>query len=119
MSFGIVSLVLVLLSGGVYVGGTAFTGFGGFAGLPITVIGLVLGILAWIWGGSDLTRMTMGVMDHTGRGNTQAGYICGIIGTILNAFALIGGCIAAIMGVMAVGAIGCAFAGNCKLPGNT
>src|SRR5262249_13511221 len=70
LAFGIISVVLVFLSSGL-------------------VIGLVLGILAWIWGSSDLKRMDAGYMDPSGRGNTQAGYICGIIGTILNILVLV------------------------------
>src|SRR5262249_45905997 len=74
MAFGIVSIVLVLLSGGL-------------------VVGLVLGILAWMWGASDLKRMDDGYMDPSGRGNTHAGYVCGIIGTMLNIVALVVGLI--------------------------
>jgi hypothetical protein len=42
-----------------------------------------LGIAAWIMGSGDLKEMDAGTMDPSGRGNTQAGKICGIIGTIL------------------------------------
>ena len=49
----------------------------------IPAIGLFLGIPAWIMGRKDLTKMDSGAMDPSGRGNTQAGYVCGIIGTIL------------------------------------
>lgn len=107
MAFGIISLVLVFLSGGVYVGGTAVSIFGGAFGLPVTIIGLVLGILAWVWGGSDLTRMTMGLMDPSGRGMTQAGYICGIIGTIINILATVMGCVALVAALMGLGAVAC------------
>ena len=41
------------------------------------------GILAWIWGGADLKEMKSGRMDPSGQGITQAGYIMGIIGTVL------------------------------------
>ncbi len=34
-------------------------------------------------GSGDLKQMDAGTMDPSGRGNTQAGKICGIIGTIL------------------------------------
>jgi hypothetical protein len=96
MAFGIIAAVMVLLSGGVYVGG-AVAGPVAFGGLPVTIIGLVLGILAWIWGGRDLALMKAGIMDPAGHGMTTAGYICGIIGAILNAIGLILGCVAAVL----------------------
>ncbi len=121
MAFGIISLVLVLLSGGVYVCGLA-AGPVALGGIPVTIIGLVLGILAWKWGSLDLKRMKAGSMDPSGQGMTQAGYICGIIGTILHALGLVAGCIAAIMFLI----IGAAFlsccmfsAANAPPPGQT
>jgi hypothetical protein len=55
--------------------------------LVFGILGLLvcgpLGIAAWIMGGNDLKEMDAGTMDPTGRGNTQAGKICGIIATIL------------------------------------
>jgi predicted Zn finger-like uncharacterized protein len=47
-------------------------------------IGLILGLISWIMGQSDLRKMKRGVMDTNGQGMTQAGWICGIIGVILN-----------------------------------
>lgn len=41
------------------------------------------GILAWIFGASDLKQMKAGTMDREGEGLTKAGYICGIIGTCM------------------------------------
>ncbi len=59
-------------------------------GTLILVLGILsllvcspLGIVAWILGGNDLKEMDAGTMDPAGRGTTQAGKICGIIGTIL------------------------------------
>jgi hypothetical protein len=46
-------------------------------------ISLVLGLIAWVMGGSDLRKMKAGEMDPEGRGNTQAGYVCGIIATVI------------------------------------
>lgn len=46
-------------------------------------IGVPLGIAAWIMGHRDLRKMADNVMDPYGKGTTQAGWICGIIGTIL------------------------------------
>ena len=72
LGFGIASLVLLFV---------------------LAPAGLVFGILAWMWGGADLVRIKGGYMDPSGQGMTQAGYICGIIGTILNAITVIVGCI--------------------------
>ena len=59
-------------------------------GTLILVLGILslvvcspLGIVAWILGSNDLREMDSGAMDPAGRGTTQAGKICGIIGTIL------------------------------------
>ncbi|HEU0039536.1 MAG TPA: hypothetical protein VFR76_09695 [Verrucomicrobiae bacterium] len=52
------------------------------------ILGLVgicwpLGIVAWVMGNGDLKEMDAGAMDPSGRSMTNAGRICGIIGTIL------------------------------------
>jgi len=44
-------------------------------------IGLIVGIIAWSMGQRDLKKMRTNVMDPQGLGSTQAGWICGIIGT--------------------------------------
>lgn len=55
--------------------------------LILGILGLVVctpvAIVAWLLGSADLKEMDAGTMDPSGRGNTQAGRICGIIGTIL------------------------------------
>ena len=55
--------------------------------LVFGILGLVLcvifGIIAWVMGSSDLREMDAGRMDPSGRGMTQAGKICGMIGVIL------------------------------------
>jgi hypothetical protein len=55
--------------------------------LTLGIIGLVCcascGIIAWVMGSGDLKKMSDGSMDPSGRGLTQAGYILGIVGTIL------------------------------------
>ncbi|HKW31033.1 MAG TPA: hypothetical protein VJT54_17045 [Verrucomicrobiae bacterium] len=65
--------------------------------LVFGILGLVvcapLAIAAWIMGSGDLKQMDAGTMDPSGRGNTQAGKICGIIGTIL---LIIGICVGAL-----------------------
>jgi hypothetical protein len=48
-------------------------------------------------GQRDLAKMRTSLMDPRGRGTTQGGWICGIIGTILSTLALlVGGGMAAI-----------------------
>lgn len=65
-------------------------------GTTILVLGLLgllvcglLGPFAWSMGSSDLKKMSAGRMDPSGRGETQAGYICGIVATILMGIGLI------------------------------
>ena len=48
-----------------------------------TGVGLILGLVAWILGNSDLREMQAGRMDREGEGMTQGGRICGMIATIL------------------------------------
>ncbi len=50
-------------------------------------VGAILGLAAWIMGQRDLRKIRKGDMDPAGEGTTQAGWICGIIGTVLNGLA--------------------------------
>ena len=43
------------------------------------------GIAAWIIGNDDLKQIDAGMMDPAGRGITNAGKICGMVGVILTA----------------------------------
>src|SRR4051812_44771126 len=59
-------------------------------GSLILVLGLIsmmgmppLGIFAWVMGSNDLHKIRSGIMDPSGESITQAGYICGIIGSVL------------------------------------
>ncbi|HWV99510.1 MAG TPA: hypothetical protein VNZ64_07420 [Candidatus Acidoferrum sp.] len=52
-------------------------------GILSLVICAPLGIVAWVMGTGDLKQMDSGAMDPSGRSLTNAGRICGIIGTIL------------------------------------
>lgn len=70
-----------------------------------SLIGLAMGIMAWIMGSADLKKMAVGSIDPAGRGGTKGGMICGIVGTALNAIALLLSCI----GIIAVLALGAAF----------
>jgi hypothetical protein len=53
-------------------------------------VGAVLGLVAWVMGQSDLRKFRRGDMDPAGQGLTQAGWICGIIGTVLNLLITLG-----------------------------
>ena len=44
------------------------------------------GIAAWVMGNNDIKQIEAGTMDPTGKGMTNAGKICGIIGTVLGIF---------------------------------
>ncbi|MBY0523820.1 MAG: hypothetical protein K2R98_10505 [Gemmataceae bacterium] len=55
----------------------------GILSILLPVIGPIMGICAWIMGSRDLAKMRNGQMDARGTGSTQAGMICGIIGTFL------------------------------------
>ena len=61
--------------------------------LVLGILSLVIchpvGIAAWVMGSSDLKEMDAGRMDPTGRGLTQAGKVCGIVGTMIMAAALL------------------------------
>lgn len=59
-------------------------------GVTILVLGILslvicslLGPVAWSMGNSELARIDAGVVDPSGRGNANAGRICGIIATVL------------------------------------
>lgn len=53
----------------------------GFLMVPICAL---MGLAAWIIGQIDLGKMKRGQMDDRNRGLTQAGWICGILGVVLN-----------------------------------
>jgi hypothetical protein len=75
------NLILVL-------GILSLVALGGFAVMPVlfNLIGVVLGVVAWVMGNRDLGRIMRGDIDPAGQSNTKAGRNCGIIGTTLNAF---------------------------------
>ncbi|MBX3356152.1 MAG: hypothetical protein KF724_10715 [Phycisphaeraceae bacterium] len=74
--------------------------------LVLGILGLVttcapIGVVAFFLGRADLKAMDTGVMDPTGRGMTQAGYICGIIALCLLVLTLLVFVVAAIMPLFA------------------
>jgi hypothetical protein len=50
----------------------------------IPVVPIIFGIIGWVMGHSDLRKMRNNQMDNEGEGTTRAGWICSIIGTLLN-----------------------------------
>jgi hypothetical protein len=76
--------------------------------LVLGILGLVLcgflGIAAWVMGSADLKEMDAGQMDPAGRGNTNAGRICGMIATILMALGVIIGIVILVIGFGAAAA---------------
>jgi hypothetical protein len=48
-----------------------------------------LGIAAWIMGSGDIKEMDAGKMDASGKSLTNAGKVCGIIGTVVTIIAVI------------------------------
>jgi hypothetical protein len=47
-------------------------------------LGVPFGLIGWILGSKDLRKMRNNVMDPDGEGVTRAGWICSIIGTLIN-----------------------------------
>ena len=75
-------------------------------GVVILVVGIlgvvvvpcfVCGIIAWVMGSNDLAEMDAWRMNPSGRGLTQAGKICGIVGVCIDALHLVFGIIWLIM----------------------
>lgn len=50
----------------------------------LAVIGLPMAIAAWVMGRRDLKKMEANIMDPRGEGFTRAGWILGIVGTIID-----------------------------------
>lgn len=75
----------------------------------VAPLGAILGLVAWIMGQTDLRKMKSGQMDDQGRGMTQAGWICGILGLVLNGLMTLG------CGVL----VGCIWYSEMNRPPNT
>jgi hypothetical protein len=65
--------------------------------LSLVVCGPIMGPIAWSMGHSDLQEMQAGRMDPEGEGITNAGKICGMIGTILSLVIIGFYCLIAVM----------------------
>jgi len=72
-------------------------------GILSLIVCAPLGIFAWIMGNADLKAMEAGTMDSAGRSNTNAGRICGIIGTVLLIIGVVGSLVILVLG--GVGAV--------------
>ncbi|HXG12973.1 MAG TPA: zinc-ribbon domain-containing protein [Gemmataceae bacterium] len=74
---------------------------------PFSIIlflpGLGVGIPSWAMGGRDLSKINARRMDPEGKSMTMAGYIMGIVGTILN-----GLCMLCCVGLILLGLLGLA-----------
>jgi hypothetical protein len=55
----------------------------------LSIVGLPVGVAAWVIGHTDLHKMRAGMMDPEGWNTTHAGRTCGIIGTVLNGLVLL------------------------------
>ena len=65
-------------------------------GVLILVLGIlgivccfICGIIAWVMGNNDMREIDAGRMDPSGKGLTQAGKICGMVGVILAIVAIV------------------------------
>jgi hypothetical protein len=57
--------------------------------LGLVGCGIFTAIPAWVMGSGDLKAMAAGTMDPSGQSMTNAGRICGMIGTILAIVAVV------------------------------
>ncbi len=62
-------------------------------GILSLVVCQPLGIAAWMMGSADLKKMKAGQMDRSGEGQTQAGYVLGIISLVIMAISLLMFCL--------------------------
>jgi hypothetical protein len=69
--------------------------------LSLVVCGPILGPIAWIMGNQDMAEIRAGRMDPEGESSTNAGRICGIIGTLLSIVGLVFFCLLVMAGAMA------------------
>lgn len=65
----------------------------GILSIVLSCLGIIFGPIAWAMGSTDLSEIRAGRMDPDGEGITNAGRICGIIGTILQSVGILLGCL--------------------------
>lgn len=71
-----------------------------------SIIGISLGIPAWLMGQNDLKQMASGQMDPMGQGQTKSGHITGMIGTILGGVTILLSIVLLLLQIFANVAIG-------------
>jgi hypothetical protein len=64
------------------------------------LVGAIAGIIALVMASTDLQAMDSGTMDASGRGQTQAGRTCAIIGLVMTGLASFSCCGIAIVSNM-------------------
>ena len=57
--------------------------------LSLVILPIIFGPIAWVMANNDLREMRAGRMDPDGESNTNAGRICGIIGTVMGIIGLV------------------------------
>jgi hypothetical protein len=95
LTFGIISIAAAVLTGA-----CGWIPYVGIVALVFPFIGLAFGIMAWAMGGGDLKKIKQGSIRQAAKGSTQGGYICGIVGTVLNSLIFVCGCILLIVGLI-------------------
>jgi hypothetical protein len=78
----------------------------GILSLVVGCAGWILGIIAWTMANNDLRQMDAGLMDESGRSNTQAGKVCAMVGTFLHLGTMLLGVVwmLFVLGLIAAGA---------------
>ena len=75
----------------------------GILSIVLGGLGLIFGPMAWIMGNADLRAIRAGRMDPEGEGQTNAGRVCGIVGTLLHGCVLLFVCGICFLGLLAGG----------------
>jgi hypothetical protein len=73
-------------------------------GILSLVVCQLFGPFAWIMGNNDLAAIRAGRMDPEGEGMTQAGKICGIIGTVFLVISILIVCLYFVFFMVIIGA---------------
>ncbi len=69
--------------------------------LTVGLLSVILGPIAWVMGQTDLEEIRHGRMDPEGENSTNAGKICGMIGTLAGAVVLFSCCVLFFIGMIA------------------
>jgi len=64
----------------------------------LSCLSVIFAIMAWVMGSNDLREIDEGRMDPAGRGITNGGRICGMIGTILTIIGFFVGVLIGLLG---------------------